>query len=517
MPIYIPEKIKVGFVRREGTFDGKLSYINYINKAKKWALEKSWEKWRDQDLEPVFLDNNPMSGFVIHKGHRRFSDFSGNTTMIRIYHPHGFEFEITPSNLCAVLTHSNTSAGFISQECILGWEGGGVILLPTNSDIYKESKEITEGYKQKLESDLIIGHSYHFSGDNETKHIYLGSYNLFKKNRYSTVDYNKRVKSHFFLKIWETPFEECDEENNIESCSTEDNGSYAEKHKHFYKEVIVAPKSKVWREVQEEEMSTYETYVEDLKDFEKNLNQNKCRIYEFEDLKEKEISSAVNAFVKLKITQNFNNTEENVVHSSDFLENVNNYKINDDELNFVRNSLVLSSENSQSNKEFMFYSFENEDSNVRLYKYWNREYLKKIIGALIIDKKVDWNENTFYNPLETQSGNVHLYKDGYIDKEESDDTLNKLKTEQNIVKYFYNELAKRFVNDITGRVKSPYYSYRQSVYLYSYKFNDDEFDKKYDVAFFEILTSEGFKNLLKDELKKITFVNKTILKFYSIE
>lgn len=163
----------------------------------------------------------------------------------------------------------------------------------------------------------------------------------------------------------------------------------------LYREVIVAPKSKVWREVQKEDETVYKQCVNDLKDFEENLNQNKVKFYEFENFKESEISHAANCFVKLKITQNFNNIEKNIGHSDEFLENVNSYKITDDELNFMKNNLLLSDNTSESKEEILIRLFTNEESHMAVYKYWGREHLKKIIGTLTYDKCLYWSDVTF--------------------------------------------------------------------------------------------------------------------------
>lgn len=50
--IYIPNKLKVGFQNRSGTYTGKLAYIIYYDQKGKLRKEPSWNNWRSKDIEP---------------------------------------------------------------------------------------------------------------------------------------------------------------------------------------------------------------------------------------------------------------------------------------------------------------------------------------------------------------------------------------------------------------------------------------------------------------------------------
>ena len=44
--LYIPDKIKVGYQKREGTYTGKLAYVIYYDEKGKLRKEASWNSWR---------------------------------------------------------------------------------------------------------------------------------------------------------------------------------------------------------------------------------------------------------------------------------------------------------------------------------------------------------------------------------------------------------------------------------------------------------------------------------------
>ena len=60
--LYIPDKIKVGYQKREGTYTGKLAYVIYYDEKGKLRKEASWNSWRKHDIEPQEFDNIPTEG-----------------------------------------------------------------------------------------------------------------------------------------------------------------------------------------------------------------------------------------------------------------------------------------------------------------------------------------------------------------------------------------------------------------------------------------------------------------------
>lgn len=201
--IYIPTSLKVGFNYRADTFDGKLSYVNYLNAKNQWAFDNSWNSWIDKNIEPILYNNFPTLGFVIHKGHVRYSDFSGKSSVVRIYHPHGFEFEISPANLCAILTHCEVQNGYINKECVLAFSGGKPLVIPVNSDVYQEAMEQTKSQTDKTKVDLFVGHQYQLRGSSNDPIIYLGHYETFQSSGYecNISTSQPKNKEHLFLNL----------------------------------------------------------------------------------------------------------------------------------------------------------------------------------------------------------------------------------------------------------------------------------------------------------------------------
>lgn len=254
--IFIPEKCKVGFNTRKDTFTGKLGYVIYY-KDKEWKQEKSWESWRQVDeteiteelkqkclneynatycrwgnqpidsydnisphyklkvsnesVSPIEFDNTPMEGFVLNKkvgGHS--SGWNHRQAKARVYHPLGFEFEISFENVLYLLEHTNFIVGKgIEGKCILGWEGKNIVLIPENSSDYQEMMKFTSNQSKKSIKlkDLKVGHKY-LTKQNE-EWIYLGQYNeygycnLGNDEKYTTLQFVPKVRNkvHLFYDV----------------------------------------------------------------------------------------------------------------------------------------------------------------------------------------------------------------------------------------------------------------------------------------------------------------------------
>ena len=63
----MPKTITAGFQKRYGTYTGQLAYIIYTDEKGVLRKEKSWNSWRDEEIEPLTFDNVPTSGFVLKK------------------------------------------------------------------------------------------------------------------------------------------------------------------------------------------------------------------------------------------------------------------------------------------------------------------------------------------------------------------------------------------------------------------------------------------------------------------
>lgn len=175
--LFVPEKLKVGFKKREDTVDGNLSYVIYYDEKGKLRKETSWNSWRDKRIDPLDVDNKPIKGFIINKsiaGYRH--DFGSVDAKIRIYDPRGFEFEISVGNLLGIINQSNIMMTEIEVECVFAWSGTDLVLLPTNSEQYKLSLKHTEKQSQKVSArDLKIGAIYSVKKEDK-KYIYIGKY-----------------------------------------------------------------------------------------------------------------------------------------------------------------------------------------------------------------------------------------------------------------------------------------------------------------------------------------------------
>lgn len=124
-----PNQIRIGFNKRADTYSGLLAYIIYMNSGTKYGKEKSFNSWIDGSIPIQDITNPFLRGFVLNKTIKR-DYYSSATNALRIYHPHGFEFEITPENFVTISSNSNISSGEIMEPCTLAWDGSQIVLVP---------------------------------------------------------------------------------------------------------------------------------------------------------------------------------------------------------------------------------------------------------------------------------------------------------------------------------------------------------------------------------------------------
>jgi hypothetical protein len=200
--MFIPKRIRVGFKERKDTFTGKLSYIIYYDEKGKIRKETSWDGWRDKNFDFVEFDNVPQNGYIFNKGIKRDGYWGSGRSVIRVYDPRDFEFEISVDNLMGVLMHSDVSKRDIVEKCIFAWNSGELVLLPVNSQEYEASVAYTQKQDQKISSkELVPGYTYQ-AKKIDTPLIYVGKYEWFdwssayekngalsKKNTYANSDY----------------------------------------------------------------------------------------------------------------------------------------------------------------------------------------------------------------------------------------------------------------------------------------------------------------------------------------
>ena len=211
--IFIPEKIRVGFQKRANTYTGKLGYVIYYDEKGNIRKENSWKSWCDAKEGVLELDNTPRSGYILNKGVQRHGHFGSGRSVIRMYDPRDFEFEISVDNLVAIFMHSNVSKRDIEEECVFAWAGTELILLPVVSEEYQQAKAYTAKQSKTLSTkDFVAGHIYHAKKE-EDPLVYIGYHEWFSESyerdsngRYKSIT-KSRGKKHIFYnakRSWHT-------------------------------------------------------------------------------------------------------------------------------------------------------------------------------------------------------------------------------------------------------------------------------------------------------------------------
>lgn len=179
--LFIAPKLKIGYQNRSGTYDGKLSYIIYFDEKGKLRKEASWKTWCEESLGSHEFENIPTKGLILNKQIVRdaysFGHYANGRTMARIYDPRGFEFEITIENFFGICSTHDLIKGEIVGEFVYAWDGTELILLPVNSQQYKEAIIFTENKNVKMKSaDLEVGYKYLTKLNKEV--TYIGKYTM---------------------------------------------------------------------------------------------------------------------------------------------------------------------------------------------------------------------------------------------------------------------------------------------------------------------------------------------------
>jgi hypothetical protein len=194
--LFIPTKIRVGFQERRDTFTNKLAYVIYFDEKNKIRKETSWLSWCDSKIPYIDFDNTPQDGFILNRGIQRYSDWGSGRSVIRIYDPRDFEFEITVDNLLGILMHSDVSKRDIQQSCIFAWSGPDLVLLPTNSEEYQSSVVYTAKQSNKVSTkELVPGYTYSKRKSDELL-VYMGFYEYCTVSSYRGIE--KKGKKHIF-------------------------------------------------------------------------------------------------------------------------------------------------------------------------------------------------------------------------------------------------------------------------------------------------------------------------------
>jgi len=188
--LYIPKKMSLGLQKRDGTYTGKIGFLNPYNEKDKLKFGASWENWRDKKILPKDIENNPMEGFIINRNAGGKSSGwywdSGREAKIRVWDPRDFEIEITIPNMLYILEQSNSYKGKgLEGNFVYAYNGSQLMLIPVDSEEYKGSMEFTDLKYQKVSSKEISEGSTVFTKNQETL-IYIGKYEIIKAREYYT-------------------------------------------------------------------------------------------------------------------------------------------------------------------------------------------------------------------------------------------------------------------------------------------------------------------------------------------
>jgi hypothetical protein len=201
--LFIPAKIKVGFQERKDAYTGKLAYVIYYDEKEKLHKEYSWNTWRDEKIDPIEIDNTPRTGLVVNKGvERKYNWGWGGRSVVRIYDPQGFDFEISVNNLVGIMLHSNIIDQVIDIPCVYSWSGADLVLLPINSEDYQQACIYTQKQHNKMSTrELVKGRQYAKKKSNDVV-TYIGYFDWweFESNGYNYTNYvhTYKGKKHIF-------------------------------------------------------------------------------------------------------------------------------------------------------------------------------------------------------------------------------------------------------------------------------------------------------------------------------
>ena len=196
----------------------------YYDEKNVLRKEKSWESWRDKNIEPQEFSNEPTSGFVLNKKAGDYSShWNHRQAYCRVYDSRDFEFEITIENLLYILENTSSIKGKgLEGEFIYGWSGKDLILIPCESPDYKEITQYNDMIHEKnyvKVKDLTLGGTYKTKSNEE--YIYMGRFDYYddiyesipyevsnnyysKTTRYKSVKKNvNKGKHHYFVKKYE--------------------------------------------------------------------------------------------------------------------------------------------------------------------------------------------------------------------------------------------------------------------------------------------------------------------------
>lgn len=189
--ITIPKQYYVG-MRKQGPDDLPLGFATPYDTTKAYEKRKStvdtWTKFNNRTwdnvtrtytenpgIPPTIIDNVPLPGFKIAESVRRVY-WGGGNVVWRIVDPHGYELEISSSNLAKILDCSSVVNGEIVGECVWGRDKAQNVLLPVSSQPYLDAVSNTSRVGKRVPlKDVSVGDTVVLKDG--TVGVYAGAFN----------------------------------------------------------------------------------------------------------------------------------------------------------------------------------------------------------------------------------------------------------------------------------------------------------------------------------------------------
>lgn len=153
MSYIFPKNLMAGFVERN---QQKLAFITYIDPVKKQICSaKAFDLWRSKTIDIQTWENVPTSGFVVNKNVKRDGYFGGNE-YIRVWHPMGFEFEVSIPVFERLINFVDISKGEILTPCVLGWQGQKVELISSLDPVFTDVTDNPDYKNMDLMKDMVL-------------------------------------------------------------------------------------------------------------------------------------------------------------------------------------------------------------------------------------------------------------------------------------------------------------------------------------------------------------------------
>jgi hypothetical protein len=152
LSIRIFDKLYLGVQSRKGSVAHgyMIPYEDNAAGRKRMANVDHWGREKSR----VILENKPISGFKVSRA-QRHAGWKNVITSIMMEDPRGFEIEITMTNLVMLTDNALIQNGEILQECVWARDGSFNVLLPVNSEPYKEAKENTRRVTTKVSTRTL--------------------------------------------------------------------------------------------------------------------------------------------------------------------------------------------------------------------------------------------------------------------------------------------------------------------------------------------------------------------------